>query len=334
MKKKLDKPVVFESVKNPGEVTELKKYPNTYLLAVNASFDARWERVKDRNYDLDHKQFVEDDERDRSEGSDYGQNVEKCVDLADIYITNNENREAVGDWEAFDKKLYSLVKLIEKPGFRNPTTRELLMNNAYHTSLTSDCLKRQVGAIIAIPRGRFAQMDRNQEVLAEEHAKEYLVASGSNAVPEKQECCQAKFGKCFRDITREKFLTKMKYCPNCMAKMSSTSLKCPTCGIDFIKEYRGKMLGLCRALHAEESAILQTSLLGGTSLAGATLYTTTFPCLLCAKKIITVGIKRVIWLEPYPDKDAKEMLEKAGVELIEFEGVKARAFYELFSKTT
>ncbi len=330
MAKKVDRPVVFESIKNPGEVMELRKYPNTYLLAVNASFDMRWKRVKVRNYDGDYNQFIEDDERDKNEGLPYGQNVEKCVDLADIYIKNDEDRKTKSDWEKFGKKIYETIKVVEKKGSRSPSSRELLMNNAYHTSLTSDCLKRQVGAIIAVPRNA-ALLPGVQEMSEKGYAKEYVVSSGANVVPEKQLCCEVEFGECYRDQTREVFLDKMRYCPNCKEKLNSNHKKCPKCEIDFIKEYRGKMLGLCRALHAEESAILQTCLLGGSSLVGATLYTTTFPCLSCTKKIIAVGIKRVVWVEPYPDPEAIKMLEKAGVELIEFEGVKARAYYELFS---
>lgn len=325
--------IVFESIKNPGEVTELRKYPNTYLIAVNAPSDKRWERVKVKYYNNDLNQFEKDDERDRDEGGPYGQSVTKCVDLADIYVKNYEDRQTNPDWKEFDDKIYRFIKLVEQNGSRNPTIRELLMNNAYHTSLTSHCLKRQVGAIIAVPG---TQTDRPvvQRLSGEDSAKEYVVATGANVVPEGQLCCQVLYKGCYRDKTRKEFSEKMKYCPECSQELEPVSNSCPACRTDFIKKYFGKVLGLCRALHAEESAILQTCLLGGVSLAAATLFTTTFPCLLCAKKIIAVGIKRVVWVEPYPDPDAKKMLEKAGVELIEFEGVKARAFYELFSVVT
>lgn len=49
-----------------------------------------------------------------------------------------------------------------------------------------------------------------------------------------------------------------------------------------------------RTLHAEENAILQLAAIGGSSADGATLYTTHSPCYHCAKKIIMVGIKRVV----------------------------------------
>lgn len=38
----------------------------------------------------------------------------------------------------------------------------------------------------------------------------------------------------------------------------------------------------------------------GRSVKEATLYSTTFPCHMCAKHIVAAGIERVIFLEPYP----------------------------------
>ncbi|NCO65633.1 MAG: hypothetical protein COW32_09050 [Candidatus Aquicultor secundus] len=62
--------------------------------------------------------------------------------------------------------------------------------------------------------------------------------------------------------------------------------------------FGSKVLDLCRALHAEEHAILR---MGARHMPGElTIYTTTFPCLLCANKIVQAGIKNVVYIEPYP----------------------------------
>ena len=45
----------------------------------------------------------------------------------------------------------------------------------------------------------------------------------------------------------------------------------------------GDGLDKCLCLHAEESAVIEA---GRTRTMGATLYTTSYPCQLCAKKII------------------------------------------------
>ena len=92
-----------------------------------------------------------------------------------------------------------------------------------------------------------------------------------------------------------------------------------------------KHIDLCRALHAEERAILDSGK-EGIPLRGAILYTTTYPCLLCVKKIIHVGIKEVVYLDPYPYKEATEMLTHAHVSAFKFEGVMERAFDRLYGK--
>lgn len=74
---------------------------------------------------------------------------------------------------------------------------------------------------------------------------------------------------------------------------------------------------LCRALHAEQNAIIQAALYG-TQTKDATLYCTHQPCSLCARSIINAGIERVVFEGDYPDKFALEMLEMAGVTLVRY----------------
>lgn len=73
----------------------------------------------------------------------------------------------------------------------------------------------------------------------------------------------------------------------------------------------------CRAVHSEQNAIIQAAI-HGVSIAGATLYCTHQPCVLCAKMIINSKIERVVYATPYPDIIALEYLRGAGVELLEF----------------
>jgi dCMP deaminase len=80
---------------------------------------------------------------------------------------------------------------------------------------------------------------------------------------------------------------------------------------------RGERHEMCRGLHAEQNAIIQSAL-HGISIAGAELYSTHHPCSVCAKMLINAGIKKVKIAEDYPDKMAKELLKEAGVELIIF----------------
>jgi len=76
----------------------------------------------------------------------------------------------------------------------------------------------------------------------------------------------------------------------------------------------GERHELCRALHAEQNALIQASL-HGISVKGATLYTTTQPCVICAKMLINAGIKEIVMSSGYPDKMAMDFLKQAKIKV-------------------
>ena len=78
----------------------------------------------------------------------------------------------------------------------------------------------------------------------------------------------------------------------------------------------GERHELCRGIHAEQNAIIQAAY-HGVSIKGADLYCTNQPCSICAKMIINAGIVRIVYQSGYADPLAIEMLEEAGVELIQ-----------------
>ena len=80
----------------------------------------------------------------------------------------------------------------------------------------------------------------------------------------------------------------------------------------------GERQEICRALHAEQNAIIQSAR-HGVGIRGAVLYCTTQPCVTCAKMIINSGVTRVVYEGDYPDKLALEMLSEAEVQLARYE---------------
>lgn len=74
----------------------------------------------------------------------------------------------------------------------------------------------------------------------------------------------------------------------------------------------GERHELCRGLHAEQNAIIQAAK-HGTNIDGATLYSTTMPCIICAKMIINAGIRRVVYEEGYADQLSLEMVAESGL---------------------
>lgn len=63
----------------------------------------------------------------------------------------------------------------------------------------------------------------------------------------------------------------------------------------------GSSLSLCAAVHAEENCFLYCAKYG-VSAEGSTLYVSCEPCDDCMKLVETVGVKQVIFREPYPTK--------------------------------
>jgi deoxycytidylate deaminase len=66
------------------------------------------------------------------------------------------------------------------------------------------------------------------------------------------------------------------------------------------------LLEFGRMIHAEMSAICDAARLG-KPLKNSTLYSTAFPCHICTKHIIAAGVKRVVFIEPYPKSYAEQL---------------------------
>ena len=77
----------------------------------------------------------------------------------------------------------------------------------------------------------------------------------------------------------------------------------------------GEELGRCLCNHAEANAIMHCAILGiEAGVKGAILYSTFVPCLECTKMAITIGIKKFICLDEYPETDY-ELLKEADVKI-------------------
>jgi len=77
----------------------------------------------------------------------------------------------------------------------------------------------------------------------------------------------------------------------------------------------GKNQEICYGLHAEQNALMQAAKFG-ISTEGATIYVTHKPCSVCARLIINSGIKRVVYIEGYPDALTDFFFKTCGIELV------------------
>lgn len=85
---------VVDGIRNSGEVEELKKVFKSkfILISVDADLKIRWRNAQNRAKESDPKsfeEFLEADKRDFEENSDNGQQVKKCMSMADYNLLNN-----------------------------------------------------------------------------------------------------------------------------------------------------------------------------------------------------------------------------------------------------
>lgn len=92
-----NKKFVIDSLRNPAEVAYFKKTYDAYIIGVTASAKKRFEMMQIRGRDYDPKtweDFLKAEERDRGVGQKvYGQQVEKCLQLADSIFDNASTKE-------------------------------------------------------------------------------------------------------------------------------------------------------------------------------------------------------------------------------------------------
>ncbi|HLA84477.1 MAG TPA: deaminase [Thermoguttaceae bacterium] len=301
---------VIDSIRNPEEIHFLReKFPNFFLFGVYASRDRRWERIKDDKYHRNRGDFEQDDERDTGRHSDgTGQRVEDCFAEADVVIANDTDFAAVNnsDFESFKGRLGGYIdRISNRLSRQQPTESESLMAAAYTVSQRSSCLKRKVGAVIADDCGN-------------------IISSGFNEVPEGERPCIKKFTTCGRTRQREEFETLLK------REFGDKPDACEVI-LAYVRD-KIRMLDQCRALHAEENAIVNLARNGrSVPLDRCTLYSTTYPCRLCANKIVNLGLQRVVYLEPYPDPEAKYIFQDKVKDSF-FEGITFKAYSRIYGE--
>ncbi len=75
---------------------------------------------------------------------------------------------------------------------------------------------------------------------------------------------------------------------------------------------------LCRGVHAEQNAVVQAAYFG-VSIKDSTIYSTTFPCSMCAKILINAGIMELVYRDDYVDELSKKLFEETDIKIRHFD---------------
>lgn len=291
---------VIDAFRNPLEVKFFQeRYSAFYLMAINCNEEDRFDRLFNNNVKRDKIREVDEREskpRDLLKSYDnfLSQDVATCIQLADIYITNpGKYKPEEDNFLDLNDQLVRYISLIQHPGLITPSRHEKLMQIAFTAKLSSGCISRQVGAVVTNSAGS-------------------PKAIGWNSSPEEQTPCL------LRNVD---YLLK-RIDQKSYSKYEKENKKLKTIAVDYQKRLNDiRPTGLSsyycfksfqnkledeknqvhtRALHAEENAFLQIAKYGGEGIKGGLLYTTASPCELCAKKAYQLGIKEIVYIEPYP----------------------------------
>lgn len=307
------------SLKRPEEVMALRRIygPGFYLMGVFATEEERMHHLRDRKSipEAEARKLMK---RDEEEDEPFGQRTRKTFALADVFVRLKSDK--------FEEQVAHFLDLMFGKLFETPTPDENAMFLAYAASARSSSPSRQVGAVVVtdgdvvgvgcndVPcfdGGLYWPGERDQR----DH-KKGAVDSNDKRINEIIEDVVKRFAPA---VAEDKRVEEGR------ARLSGSPL------LD-LTEYG-------RSVHAEMEALLACSRTGATPR-GGTLYTTTFPCHNCTKHIVAAGIKRVVYVEPYPkslagelhsDAVAFETEEADKVTYQSFVGVGPRRYFDLFS---
>ncbi|MPR00981.1 hypothetical protein F0169_02150 [Pseudomonas sp. MAFF 212408] len=321
--------IVIDAIRNPYEAFFLKRrYANFYLVSINTSNFERLNSLRGYRKLSDHEIKILDDKEYPEKISGMkkfvAQNVQECIEISDIHIYNSKSSEFTHN--DLVSQLAWYVTLMMHPGLVMPTSIESCMQIAYTAKQSSGCISRQVGAVVTdefysvkaigwnnTPQGQTPCMLRSAEDLLEGRNKsdysEYELKSSE-----------------FRQAVSVKY-------SQLIATNKTSNRNFSFCFKSVQNEIEGEKNQVhTRALHAEENAFMQIAKHGGQQLSGGVLFTTASPCELCAKKAYQLGLKKIVYIDPYPGIATQHILlsgqNKPELEL--FKGAVGRAFYQLY----
>ena len=77
----------------------------------------------------------------------------------------------------------------------------------------------------------------------------------------------------------------------------------------------GERAEICRAVHAEQNAVIQAAT-SGINTQGSTMYCTHSPCIICAKIMANAGVKKVVVFEQYSDVSFRDLFQELGIAMV------------------
>lgn len=336
---------ILHSLKHPEEIETLRRlYGRTFcVVAAYAGREGRLEALSAQlcssAHDSDRMKYRSRAEaliqRDEEElESEFGQDVRHAFPLGDLFVHCTTRSEIEAGVSRF-------VELLLGHPYHTPNRDELGMFYAQAAALRSADLSRQVGAAITTADGDLTAVGCN----------EVPKAFGGLYWPGQHDHRDFQLGYDTSTQSKREILAEIlhklqaaKWLSDDKSNTDIDALVDQALTGDVNPLMRGarlmNVLEFGRMVHAEMAALIDGAR-RGLSVSGATLYSTTFPCHSCARHIVAAGIRRVVYVEPYPKSMARDLypdsirvdLEPSHSNFVRFEafvGIAPRRYLELF----
>lgn len=339
------KAFIIRQLKNPDEVRLLRSvYGKQFIqISIYGSPSIRKENLS-AEIRIDSSGVIETAEadefadklmaRDEKEDLEYGQALRDVFPLGDIFVDTGDKNNAAKSIERFLNALFGSNEI-------SPTPEEYGMYLAKSASLRSLDLSRQVGAAIFSEDNTVISLGSNEVPKAgggtywtsDGDARDFRKGYDPNELNKRE-----VFADLVKRLLEDQFLST-----------ELLDLKTPHLVVEKLlnlKEGTGykesrvmDIIEYGRIIHAEMSAICDAAR-NGQSIKDGVLYSTTFPCHLCAKHIVASGIAEVVYLEPYPKSYAMNLhsdsisltQETDKVRFRPFMGISPTRYRDLFEK--
>jgi deoxycytidylate deaminase len=334
---------ILRSLKHPHEVETLRQVygPNFFLISAYSPIGARaesldskiardWERHAHSPADKSSAGVARDlIHRDRREAHRaLGQRLEDTFPRADFFV-DARNRSSL------EEELERFIELLFEHPFHTPTRDENAMFHAEAAGLRSAAPSRQVGCAITSSDGDILTLGSNEVPKA--GGGQYW--PGDDPDKRDHEHDERDVSGTHKRTVIEQILRRLRERGWLREEQEQATTEEFDELLDGLRVQ--SLIEFERAVHAEMAAILLAAT-RGIALRNSYLYSTTFPCHECARHIIAAGVRRVIYIQPYP-KSLAETLHPDAIEIdpdspspdkvafLPFVGVAPRRYLDLFT---
>lgn len=273
-------------------------------------------------------------------GAFYSPDVEKCIANSEIHFVNpnKDGRCEEPTFYSLNEQWLKYGSLILHPGLITPSPEERCMVVAFTAKYNSGCISRQVGAVITnefhsirtigwndVPYGQIPCALRNISELTNPVENTRKI-DGVYSQFEKSASTQFN-GESFINVVSSDYDKIKETSP------SIEGLPYSYCFKSFVNKYGdNKNQVYTRSLHAEENAMLQLVRYGGESLKNGIIYVTASPCDLCCKKLYQIGVRKIVYIDPYPGFAIDNIIANGfkRPELKLFQGATGATYHKLY----